>query len=125
MMADTKSLPLILVVDDDLEFLLAMRRDLAEATRDVLVAQQPQGALWLLERMPVDVLLCDLDLATSDGRHLLEFVRLNWPAVARILVTGFGDRATDVSTFPAAQAVVLKPLDVSHLIGLIESLPVL
>ena len=115
--------PVILLVDDDLEFLLETREALARETCVVLVAQELQGARWLLEREPVDVLVCDLKLINEDGRDLLTVVRERWPSVARILVTGFDCRVNEPRTFPAAQAVLVKPIDIGHLLFLLECLP--
>jgi len=115
--------PRFLLVDDDPEFLLEMKRRFAELGRDIAVAQTPIQAIWLLERQEVDAVVCDLRLGTADGRHLLEVVRERWPRVARVLITGFGDDVIQQQTWPAAQAVVFKPCDVERLAALLSQLP--
>jgi hypothetical protein len=65
-------------------------------------------------------------LGASDGRHLLEVVHVEYPQVARILVTGFGARLSgpgEQTTFPAAQAVLLKPCSLPALAALLGDLP--
>ena len=111
----------ILIVDDDLQLLIEMRKQLEDSFAAVLIAQTPLAALWILEREPVHAVLCDLDLGSTDGGHLLERVEERWPRATRILMTGFGDRVVD-ETFPSAQRVMLKPCDTSTLTNLVSEL---
>ncbi len=111
----------ILIVDDDLQLLVEMRKQLEDSFAAVLIAQTPLAALWILEREPVHAVLCDLDLGSSDGDHLLERVEERWPQATRILMTGFGDRLVD-ATFPAAERVLLKPCDTLTLTALVSEL---
>jgi ActR/RegA family two-component response regulator len=113
----------LLLVDDDPDFLLEMKRRLEELGREIEVAQTPVQAIWLLERQPFEAVVCDLRLGDADGRHLLEVVRDRWPRVARVLITGFGDEILDGETWPAAQAVVFKPCDAERLAALLSELP--
>jgi CheY-like chemotaxis protein len=106
----------VLVVDDDLEFLREIRGVLAPLADRVLVAQAPLAGLWHLDRDPIDLVLCDLALFGSDGRHFLEVVRRSWPSVTRVLITGFGDRIARDPQPTGAQAVVLKPFGLGDLI---------
>jgi DNA-binding NtrC family response regulator len=112
----------VLVVDDDLDLLHELRDQLAGSLAHVLIAQTPLAALWILDREPVHVVLCDLVLGSSHGGHLLEHVQERWPRAARILMTGFGDRVVDQASFPAAQRVVLKPCDSGTLLSVIGEL---
>ena len=114
--------PSVLVVDDDDDFLFSMREQLASATSDVFIAQTPQAALWLLERHPIDAIVCDLVLGDTDGRDILQLVREQWPRVARILITGYGERLSYIAEFPSAQAMILKPCDASALAELLGKL---
>src|SRR5690349_13361472 len=116
--------PRVLVVDDDPEFLAHVRDGLVNA--EPVVANTPLEAMWLLEHRQFRAVLCDLVLGSVDGRNLLDLVRERWPAVARILVTGFGARLdgyVNADLFPSTQAVVLKPCDVAALDRLIADLP--
>jgi len=113
----------LLLVDDDVDFLLEMKRRLEELGRDIVAAQTPVQAIWILERERIDAVVCDLRLGNADGRHLLEIVRERWPRVARVLITGFGDEILDGETWPAAQAVVFKPCDAERLAALLSELP--
>jgi len=114
----------MLVVDDDPEFLEYVRNGLGDLALLVQAAQSPLEAFWILEREPIDLVLCDLALGSADGRHLLDRVRVRWPDVARVLVTGFRDRLCADVDVPAAQAVILKPCDLASLRALLGCLAV-
>jgi CheY-like chemotaxis protein len=114
--------PRVLLVDDDLEFLAAMKEQLEPECAAVFVAQTPLAALWLIERVPIDAVVCDLALGGIDGRYLLDQLRERFPHIARILVTGFSDRVPDEKTFWAAQSVLLKPCDASSLSSVLRQL---
>lgn len=116
--------PRILVVDDDAEFLAYIEDGLLGF--DVATATTPLGALWLLQRQPIDAILCDLALGANDGRHLLEVVQAEYPRIARILVTGYGGRVGEhdhEGALSAAQAILYKPCDVGLLAALLDDLP--
>ncbi len=113
----------LLVVDDDLEFLFAIKEGLAEASTRVLIAQSAESALWLLHESRIDVLLCSLALTNGDGHKLLDTVRERWPSIARILVTTSVGGTTALHVFPAAQSVLQKPVDTAALGFLLKQLP--
>jgi DNA-binding NtrC family response regulator len=108
----------VLVVDDDTEF----RSSVAETLASMAVVSEVATAVeavWLMERTEIDVIICDLRLATTTtGADVLEVVRQEWPSVLRILVTGFGAEA--VHRAPA-HACLFKPLDVDQLCGLVRA----
>ncbi len=114
----------VLVVDDDEEFRDSIADALAGSARVACVAT-PVEALWALERTRIDVLICDLMLATTaTGADVLELVRAQRPQVARILITGFGDHLRAIGPL-AAHVVLHKPCDLVALRDLISRLPVL
>ena len=110
----------VLMVDDDAQF-LAYARDGLDGT--VTLARTPLEAMWRLERERFDVVVCDLCLGSLDGTALLDEVRERWPTTSRVLVTGFGDKLVRDDLFPAAQAVIQKPCDLSALNALLDALP--
>jgi len=112
----------VLVVDDDPEFLAYVKEGLAPI--DAVTARTPLDALWHLEHDDLRAILCDLCFGDVDGRHLLEVARDCRPELARVLVTGFGNRldGPNEQVFPAAQAVLHKPCDLSALSALLALL---
>lgn len=100
------------MVDDDRDWLREMGALLRARGDTVTLASAPLHALWLLERIPVDAVLCDYRLASGDdGPPLLATVRDRWPYVARIIVTGWDDRRTPAAHCEAAEATLFKPID--------------
>jgi DNA-binding NtrC family response regulator len=112
----------ILVVDDDAEFRKAVEEGLATVA-NVVTSATPVEALWTMERKPIDILLCDMMLATTTtGLDVLSTVKELWPRVGRILVTGFGNR---VSRDVAAHVTLSKPFDMRSLRDLLRLVPLL
>jgi CheY-like chemotaxis protein len=112
----------VLLIDDDCEFLDGMQRQLSDFCRALDVASTPLEALWLLERAAVDIVVCDLMLATSLGTDILERVRQSWPQTHRVLVTGYGNQVVGDDRVSSAHGVLLKPIDVWTLVGLFDEL---
>ena len=115
--------PHVLLIDDDGDFLRDIGEQLADQVRSVRAVRTAREALEVLATAPVDVVVCDLVLAGDDGLALLERIRQTRPAIARVLITGFGARADERVAFPAAQAVVYKPCEASSLAALLNALP--
>jgi len=118
----THRLPAVLVVDDDSAFLADIQTGLGDFCRSLYCARTPLDALWLIERETIDMAICDLVLVGTDGRHILEHLRIRWPRIARVLVTGYGDQVIQGEPLAAAQAILLKPFDVWQLVGLFSNL---
>ncbi|HUH00812.1 MAG TPA: response regulator [Kofleriaceae bacterium] len=115
-------LPAVLLVDDDPEFLRELRAQLERLTRDVYVAQSPLEALWLLQHVELDAIVCDLFLGAADGLCLLEQLRTERPDVVRVLLTGFGDAAAGHPGLQVAQAILHKPVSAACLADLLRRL---
>jgi DNA-binding NtrC family response regulator len=112
----------LLLVDDDVEFCKAVEEGLATVA-NVVRTSTPIEALWTMERTPIDVLLCDMMLATTtSGLDVLAAVKEMWPRVGRILVTGFGHL---IGRDVAAHATLSKPFDMRSLRDLLQLVPIL
>jgi len=120
---EAEQLPALLLVDDDGEFLAAMREQLDDLTRHVYVARSPLEALWLLHHLDVDAVVSDLVLGANDGLDLLGRIRAERPGVMRILLTGFSEVAANHAALAVAHAVIHKPTDAASLIALLHWLP--
>jgi CheY-like chemotaxis protein len=102
----------VLVVDDDEAFRAWVASALADRAVVVDVAT-PTEALWRLERTSIDVLLCDMRLATTtNGLEVLAAAREFWPKVGRILITGY---AAEIGPDVPAHAILGKPCDADTL----------
>ncbi len=103
--------PTILIVDDEKHTRDGLRR-LLEDEYDVYVAEDIGGAMSVLERETVDLLLTDLRLAGEDGMQLIErALKMPHPPVC-IMMTAYGSVDTAVEAMKrGAYDFVTKPLN--------------
>ena len=87
----------VLCVDDEPNILSAIRRVFRGSGYRVLVAESGQQALQMLASEPVHLIISDMRMPVMDGAQLLEQVRKQWPAVARMLLTGHADVSSTVA----------------------------
>ncbi len=101
----------VLFVDDEPHVLEGLRRNLRDL-RDVWDVQYANGgseALELLSRSPCDVIVSDMRMPNIDGASLLETVRAQFPATARIILSGYSAQDATLRTLPVAHQFLAKP----------------
>ena len=81
-------LPAILIVDDEVRSLEALRRTLEEDFT-VFTAPGAAEALEVLRQEFVQVVLCDHRMPGISGVEFLKRVRSEWPDVVRIILSGY------------------------------------
>src|SRR5216110_3461383 len=103
--------PTILIVDDEKHTRDGLRR-LLEDDNDVYVAEDIGGAISVLERETVDLLLTDLRLGSEDGMQLIErALKMPHPPVC-IMMTAYGSVDVAVEAMKrGAYDFVTKPLN--------------
>jgi two-component system response regulator AtoC len=103
--------PTVLIVDDEKHTRDGLRR-LLENDYDTYVAEDIRGAMDVMEREPIDVLITDLRLAGEDGMTLIDrALKLPNPPVA-IMMTAYGSVDTAVEAMKrGAYDFVTKPLN--------------
>jgi two-component system, NtrC family, response regulator AtoC len=103
--------PTILIVDDEKHTREGLRR-LLEEEYDVYVAEDIGGAMSVLEREAVDVMLTDLRLGGEDGMQLIDrALKLPQPPIC-IMMTAYGSVDTAVEAMKrGAYDFVTKPLN--------------
>src|SRR5438874_1434483 len=103
--------PTILIVDDEKHTRDGLRR-LLEDDYDVYVAEDIGGAISVLERETVELLLTDLRLGGEDGMQLIErALKMPHPPVC-IMMTAYGSVDTAVEAMKReAYDFVTKPLN--------------
>ncbi len=103
--------PTILIVDDEKHTREGLRR-LLGGEYDVYVAEDIAGAMSVLEREEIDVLLTDLRLAGEDGMQLIERALKRPPPPICIMMTAYGSVDTAVEAMRrGAYDFVTKPLN--------------
>jgi DNA-binding NtrC family response regulator len=103
--------PTILIVDDEKHTRDGLRR-LFDDEYDTYIAEDIAGAMSVLEREQIDVLLTDLRLAGDDGMQLIErALKLPRPPIC-IMMTAYGSVDTAVEAMKrGAYDFVTKPLN--------------
>jgi two-component system, NtrC family, response regulator AtoC len=103
--------PTILIVDDEKHTRDGLRR-LLEDEYDTYVAEDIRGAMDVLEREPIDLVITDLRLGGDDGMVLIErALKLPHPPVC-IMMTAYGSVDTAVEAMKrGAYDFVTKPLN--------------
>src|ERR1700720_1950783 len=104
-------MPTILIVDDEKHTRDGLR-SLLEDDYDVYVAEDIRGALDVLEREQVDLLLTDLRLGNEDGMTLIDrALKMPHPPIC-IMMTAYGSVDTAVEAMKrGAYDFVTKPLN--------------
>jgi two-component system, OmpR family, phosphate regulon response regulator PhoB len=104
--------PRLLVIDGNRHYLGVLSRRLAEFGYRVATAETAQSGLAEMYRMPVDMVICDVELRGTNGIEFARMIRDD--PVHRhaplLLVVGRSDPAAAVAAFQAgADGVVRKP----------------
>jgi two-component system response regulator HupR/HoxA len=86
---DATRKPLVLLVDDDLEVLAALRRELRDEPYDLATAGSAAQALARLRGRPPHVIVADERMPGTNGSELLADVRGRWPWIGRVILTGY------------------------------------
>ncbi len=80
----------ILVVDDELEYTMAMEIILESEGYDVMCASSGEMALEQMQTQTFDVIITDLIMGGMDGLELLAEVKASSPDTEVIIITGYG-----------------------------------
>ena len=92
------NLPKALIVDDEPTICRACEKILSREGYGVKVAYSGKQALAMLEKEPFDILFTDLKMAEMGGMELLETVRLRFPDIVPVVITGYATIASAVET---------------------------
>lgn len=85
-----KSLPTVLIVDDEVRSLESLQRILVDDF-EVKLAASVQEAEQLLQTEWVQIILCDQRMPDMTGVEFLTRVREQWPDVIRMIISGYTD----------------------------------
>jgi signal transduction histidine kinase len=105
----------ILLIDDDLVLVEALRNMLLADGHQVVVAHGGQAGIDAFHlarqtREPFEIVITDLGMPYVDGRQVIDSVRATAPRTPIILLTGWGQRSVgDNEPLPPADRVLSKP----------------
>lgn len=120
--ADTVQSPVILIVDDEPDFLRGLSRSIPkEIDCSILTAGKAEAALSILEQQRVDLVLTDVRMPDKDGIELLREIKSRDPWITVIIMTGYGtiDIAVDAIR-KGAYDFVQKPFKPDHIHRLLK-----
>jgi DNA-binding response OmpR family regulator len=112
--------PRILVVEPNRTNLGVMARRLSEAGFRVTTADSGASAIAELYRLPIDLVLAELDMPRMSGAELARAIRgeVQWNDIPVMVITGKSKPANAVRAYSAgADDVVLKPFHFEVLIA--------
>ena len=112
----------ILLVDDEVRSLDAMRRTLEEDF-EVLTATGADEAREQMARREVHVILCDQRMPGTTGVEFLREARERWPDAVRIVISGYTDSEDIIAGINDAGIwqYILKPWVPDHLLQTVRS----
>ena len=101
----------ILVIDDDRDMCLLLKRFLTKHGFEVLEANTAKKATELLETIEFDLVLCDFRLDNTDGKTMLIKIKEKFPHLPVIIITGYSDIKIAVEVMKlGAYDYITKPL---------------
>src|SRR5215218_1305731 len=101
----------ILIIDDDRDMCLLLKRFLSRHGYEVLEAYNGKKALELLETVEPSLVLCDFRLEDMEGNTLLGKIKDKYPHLPVIIITGYSDIKIAVEVMKmGAYDYITKPL---------------
>lgn len=108
--------PCLLIVDDEIRVLSALRRALRKEGWEIHLASTPQEALKLLDEYPVAAVLTDHKMPGMSGLQLLAEARRRRPEAALFLISGWPEAvAAEELRGLGVRALFPKPWDDAEL----------
>ncbi len=117
------SVPCILLVDDQREVLRLLHSTLNTLPHELEIFEAPSGEEALLEasRRKIDLLVADYRLPGITGVELMRKIRVKYPDVRVILITGMTDRKSREDILNAGAAAVFdKPISLTDFLDVVE-----
>lgn len=120
-------MPRILVIEDDLLYQKMLCDVLSKHGHEVTTASDGEIALNLFDTEKYDVIICDLIMPNMDGMEFIMKVRLSYPHVNIIAISG-GDNKLPANIYLnvtkdiGATRIFQKPIKNQELLSAIEEL---
>jgi len=118
----------VLIVDDDLDVLTAVKLLLKTEVQEVITEKNPENLNWLLQRNQVDLVLLDMNFNSAintgnEGLYWLNKIKEWKPNVCVIMITAYGDIDLAVRSLKeGANDFIVKPWHNEKLIDTIKAL---
>ncbi len=118
----TVRVPNVLFIDDDSPFLDGLRRSMHSQRMRCSFAIDFETALEIMDREPIDIVVCDERMPTKSGWEFLGELRESHPTIMRIMLSGGSSMASMVATINRGQVYryLIKPCPQELLVDTIE-----
>ena len=112
----------VLFVDDGQAILDGLRNSLRKERKrwEMTFALGGQQALEAMKQSPADVVITDMRMPGMDGAELLRQIQRDFPAAARIVLSGQAERESIMRALPVTHQFLHKPCDGETLRAVIE-----
>ena len=112
----------ILIIDDNEQFCESLSTLLSGKHFQVLTSLDSKRAFLLLKGNPVDIILLDVRLEQECGTDVLTELRIKYPSIPVIMLTGFGTIRSAVDAIKqGAFDYIQKPVKFSNLLEIIKN----
>lgn len=112
-----------LIIDDELDFALALQKSLRAKGYVVEIATDGQQGYDALEIHDYDLVLLDLRLPPSEGWSLCQYIRRHYPTVYLMIITAYGTVADRIRGLDlGADDYLIKPFDLHEMHARIRAL---
>jgi len=106
----------ILIIEDEVLLAKSLARSLTGKEHDCVTVTTAEEGLNLIEKMPTDIVLIDLQLPGMSGFEAMKLIRKQEPETAVIVITAFGTMASAVESMRSGASDFLrKPIDTEEL----------
>jgi len=112
----------ILFVDDDHNVLQGLQRMLRSKRDEWTMSFVSSGAkaLQTLEKEPFDAIVSDMRMPGMDGAELLTEVRRRYPAMVRVILSGYSEEESVLRTIGPAHQFLAKPCSAQTLVDVLH-----
>jgi len=115
----------ILVVEDDPETANLLSENLKEQGYRVTITESPHDALELVEQIRFDLIFLGANLPSMNGLELYLAIKEITPSAVAIMISDMEEEFEEIAKEAVrcnAYTMVRKPLDIDHVLGLLERL---
>lgn len=107
----------IMVVDDEEDILELMTSALMDKDHTILTAKSGEEALETLKTHEVNLVISDQQMSSMDGLSLLKKIKLEYPDIITIMLTGYAkvDTAMDAINEAGVYKFFAKPCSMENL----------
>lgn len=113
-----KSLPIILIVDDEPAILASMRDILQDEGFQVETTSNPAQVLELIGALVPDLVFLDIFIPNANGLDLLSLIKKEYPAQTVVIISGYGNISLAVEALKKGAAdFIEKPFTIEDVLS--------